>query len=396
MRAVLTAAENVSLTQVGPGTPAGALLRRYWYPVAISQDLSEEQPTKYVRLLGEDLILFRDKSGRVGLLADHCSHRGASLLYGRVEERGISCAYHGWLYDCDGNILETPPERNDAIMKSVKHTAYPVQQFIGMYWAYLGPDPAPVIPNVDVWVRKDGRRTITTHPPMDCNWFQAQENSVDPAHLQILHQDASFRRRLPVNTTRGFTDDVVGFDFWMNDYGIMKKRTYVNGFSDEHPIVFPNVLRVQNGTEIRVPIDDTRTVIFEVYFNPTDDGSLVDEDESELPVTDPGPYKDPPDARHPHARMAMNTVPQQDQAMWETQGPVADRLNEHLSYSDRGVVLLRRTMFENIERVERGEEPFAVYRDPEHPMLDTNLQAALDNRAPQGINTETYEAPART
>ena len=397
MRGVLTAAENTRLTQVGPGTPAGALLRRYWYPIAITQDLSEERPTKYIRLLGEDLVLFRDKSGRVGLLADHCSHRGASLLYGRVEERGISCAYHGWLYDCEGNILETPPERNDAIMRSVKHTAYPVQLFIGMYWAYLGPEPAPVIPNVDVWVRKDGRRTITTHPPMDCNWFQAQENSVDPAHLQILHQDASFRRRRPVNTTRGFTDDVAGFDFWMNDYGIMKKRTYVNGFTDEHPIVFPNVLRVQNGTEIRVPIDDGRTVIFEVFFNPTDDGSLLDEDESELPVTDPGPYKDPPGAPHPLARMAMDSVPQQDQAMWETQGRTADRVSEHLSYSDRGVVLLRRVMFENIERVERGEEPFAVYRDPDHPMLDTNLQAALENRAPQGINTETYEVevPAR-
>ena len=113
---MLTAAENTRLTQVGPGTPAGALLRRYWYPVAVSQDLSEERPTRIVRLLGEDLVLFRDKSRRVGLLADHCSHRGASLLYGRVEERGISCAYHGWLYDCEGNILETPPEHNDAIM----------------------------------------------------------------------------------------------------------------------------------------------------------------------------------------------------------------------------------------------------------------------------------------
>ena len=112
---MLTREQNKLLTSVGPGTPAGELLRRYWFPVAVSQDLAE-QSTKFVRLLGEDLVLFKDKSGRVGLLADHCSHRGASLLYGRVEERGISCAYHGWLYDCEGNILETPPERNDAIM----------------------------------------------------------------------------------------------------------------------------------------------------------------------------------------------------------------------------------------------------------------------------------------
>ena len=104
---------NDFMTLVGPGQPAGDLLRRYWMPVAVAQELTDENPTKFVRLLGEDLVLFKDKSGRVGLLADHCSHRSASLVYGRVEERGIACAYHGWLYDCEGNILETPPERND-------------------------------------------------------------------------------------------------------------------------------------------------------------------------------------------------------------------------------------------------------------------------------------------
>ena len=155
---MLTKEENEFLTHVGPGTPGGELLRRYWHPVAVSAELTDERPTMFVRILGEDLVLFKDKSGRVGLLADHCSHRGASLLYGRVEERGISCAYHGWLYDCDGNILETPPERNDAIMRSVKHTAYPVQRFIGLYWAYLGPSPAPVIPPYDIWVRLSKRR----------------------------------------------------------------------------------------------------------------------------------------------------------------------------------------------------------------------------------------------
>ena len=120
---MLSQEENDFLTRVGPGTPAGEFLRRYWHVVAYVQELTEESPTRFVRLLGEDLVLFLDKAGRVGLLADHCSHRGASLLYGRVEERGIACAYHGWLYDCEGNILETPPQRNDAIMRSVKHTA---------------------------------------------------------------------------------------------------------------------------------------------------------------------------------------------------------------------------------------------------------------------------------
>ncbi len=395
---MLTEEENVRLTQVGPGTPGGELLRRYWYPVAVGQDLTPERPTKFVRLLGEDLVLFRDKSGRVGLLADHCSHRSASLVYGRVEERGIACAYHGWLYDCEGNILETPPERNDAIMRSVKQTAYPVEQFCGMYWAYLGPQPVPVIPHIDVWVRTDGVRTLITHPPMDCNYFQAMENSVDPAHLQILHQDSVGRRRRPINTTRGYTDDVQGFEFYKVPYGIMKKRTYVNGFADEHPLVFPNILRTQNGTEIRVPVDDYRTVIFQVDFDQTEDGSEVEEG-SELPVVDPGPYKDPPDRLHPFARIFMDTIPQQDQGIWETQGRLVDRTVEHLSYSDRGVVLLRRLMFEQQQVVQDGGDPLGVERNPDHEVIDTNLQAVLDRMrtgtyGPTGINTPTYVVDA--
>ena len=120
---MLTKEENELLSRVGPGTPGGELLRRYWHPIGFARDLTPENPTMFVRILGEDLVLFLDKSGRPGLLADHCSHRGASLLYGRVEERGLACAYHGWLYDTGGQILETPPERNDAIMRHVRQPA---------------------------------------------------------------------------------------------------------------------------------------------------------------------------------------------------------------------------------------------------------------------------------
>ncbi|MDA1036322.1 MAG: Rieske 2Fe-2S domain-containing protein [Chloroflexi bacterium] len=185
---MLTQEENDFLTRVGPGTPAGELLRRYWHPVATHKDLTEESPTKFVRVLGEDLVLFKDKSGRVGLVADKCPHRSASLVYGRVEERGISCAYHGWLYDCEGNILETPPERNDAVMKNIKIKSYPVQTFVGLHWAYLGPAPAPVIPHYDIWMRKDGTHSVQVRPVLDANWLQPMENSADSPHLEILHQ----------------------------------------------------------------------------------------------------------------------------------------------------------------------------------------------------------------
>jgi 5,5'-dehydrodivanillate O-demethylase oxygenase subunit len=387
---MLTQAENDLLTRVGPGQPAGELLRRYWHPVAIAAELTDEQPTKFVRLMCEDLVLFRDKSGNVGLLADHCAHRGASLCYGRVEERGISCAYHGWLYDTGGNILETPPERNDAIMRSVKQKAYPVQRYLGMYWAYLGPLPAPSIPKYDVWVRKDGRRKIVVHPRLDCNWFQAMENSVDPAHLQILHQDVIGRGVRPASTTRGFTDDVASFDFRLAPYGIIKHREYINGKTDEHPLIFPNILRQGAATQLRVPVDDTHTNHIHINFEPTEDGSLV-EDEGDPPVEYVEPYKNPPDARHPEARFRMDAVIGQDHMAWETQGPIADRTTEHLSYSDRGVHLLRNLTKEQIERVQQGLDPMGVMRDPDHDMIDTNLygeaQGVKGDRHPTGLYT---------
>ncbi|MCI0821753.1 MAG: Rieske 2Fe-2S domain-containing protein, partial [Chloroflexi bacterium] len=305
---MLTQEENDLLTRIGPGTPAGAVLRMYWHPISLARDVDDEHPTKFVRILGEDLVIFRDKSGRHGLLADHCSHRGASLLYGRVEERGISCAYHGWLYDCEGNILETPPERNDAIMKSVKHTAYPVQVYLGMIWAYMGPLPAPPMVHYDTLFRKDGTRKWLIHPQLNANWFQAMENSMDPAHLQILHQEFIGRGRTPPSTTRGFTDDVESYEFYVTDYGgLIKKRTYVNGMVDEHPVLFPNILRQGASSQFRVPIDDTHTLHMRLFFYPTEDGSEP-EDAFEPEITFEDPIKEDPEKSHPETRFILHSV----------------------------------------------------------------------------------------
>src|SRR5687768_8457211 len=277
---MLTREENEMLTCVGPGTPAGDLLRRYWFPVAVAGEITAENPTQLVRILGETLVLFRDTSGRIGLLADRCSHRGASLCYGRVEERGIACPYHGWLYDTRGNCLETPAEPPESKFHlTVKQKSYPVQGFVGLYWTYMGPDPAPLLPKYDVWVRQDGERKIFIQPQLDCNWFQAMENSVDPAHLQILHQNTAGRGRAVASTTRGLTDDVEKFDFYEVPYGIMKRRTYSNGMIDEHPLIFPNILRQANCTQIRVPIDNTHTKIYFIRFFRNEDGSIIEKEE---------------------------------------------------------------------------------------------------------------------
>jgi len=387
---MITQEENEMLTRVGPGTPGGELLRRYWLPIAVAQEVTEEKPTQFVRVLGENLVLFRDKTGRMGLLEDRCSHRGASLCYGRVEERGISCPYHGWLYDVQGNCLETPPEPPESKFRlTVKHKAYPVQKFVGLYWTYMGAASAPLIPNYDVWARKDGTRKIFVQPQLDCNWFQAMENSVDPAHLQILHQETARDggRRTAPSTTRGFTDDIEGFDFYELPYGIMKRRRYKNGMIDEHPVIFPNILRQGNATQIRVPMDDTHTKVFFVRFYPTPDGSIVEE-QGDPPVVYVKPYKNPPDAIHPFTKFRMDEVQAQDHMAWETQGPIADRTRERLATSDRGVVMLREIMKREMEKVREDLDPMGVIRDPaQNPVIDTKAMESIAqmsvSRAPE-------------
>jgi len=381
---MLTRDENEILTRVGPGTPGGELLRRYWHPVAFVQELTDEYPTRFVRILGEDLVLFRDKSGNVGLLGDHCPHRGASLLYGRVEERGIACAYHGWLFDTKGACLETPAEPTESLFRlTVKHTAYPVQRFIGMYWAYLGPTPAPVIPKYDVWVRKDGRRRLYLQPQLDCNWVQPMENSVDPSHLQVLHQALIARGKTITNTTRGLTDEVVSFEFHEESYGIIKKRTYANGLVDQHPLIFPNILRQGNATQIRVPVDDTHTKIFFVRFDPTEDGSIIDDD-GDPPVEYVQAYKSPLDEVHPFTRFRMDEVQAQDHMAWETQGPLTDRTTERLATADRGIVMYRNMLRREIERVRQGHDPKGVIRDTDHKVIDTHLSESIQELAITG------------
>src|SRR5579871_2368752 len=376
---MLTKEENERLTRVGPGTPGGELLRRYWHPIAVAQELTEEHPTRFVRVLGEDLVLFRDKSGRVGLVADHCAHRGASLLYGRVEERGIACAYHGWLYDTSGSCLECPAEPAGSMFHlTVKMAAYPVREFVGLYWAYLGPAPAPEIPPYDIWVRTDGRRFIVVKPMLDCNWFTPMENSVDSSHSEIMHAVGALRPGGPrlADTTRGAIDTVASYAYEELPIGIMKQRTMKNGRSDFHPLLFPTILRHQNETQIRIPVDDTHTQIIYVKFIPNRDGSKA-EPERELEVRYDVPYKTPADRLHPFTRFTMHDVAPEDHMAWETQGLIADRTTERLATADKGIVMLRQMMLREIQNVQEGRDPLNVYRDPNSPPIDTNHSAQM-------------------
>jgi phenylpropionate dioxygenase-like ring-hydroxylating dioxygenase large terminal subunit len=186
------------LTRVGPGTPCGEYLRRFWQPVALSSELGELP--KRLRILGEDLVAFRDKSGEIGVLELHCPHRGTSLEFGLVGETGIRCCYHGWLFGCDGTILETPGEPASSTLKErLFHGAYPVHEHAGLVFAYMGPPEArPPFPMLDTFDLPGYQLVPRTPSLWECNWVQVKENAMDPAHLQFLHT-------LP--GSKGFVDD---------------------------------------------------------------------------------------------------------------------------------------------------------------------------------------------
>lgn len=179
--------ENDLLTRVGPGTPAGEMLRRYWWPVGFSERVTAKGEPVKIKLLSEDLVLFRDGQGALGVLGLHCSHHGTSLEFGRVEDAGIRCCHHGWLYDVRGRCLEQPAEPQDSSFKArVQHPSYQAQDLAGFIFAYIGPEPAPLLPNYDLFLREDGERELGAGREY-CNWLQRAENSVDQTHLVSLH-----------------------------------------------------------------------------------------------------------------------------------------------------------------------------------------------------------------
>lgn len=362
---MLTHEENVLLTQVSRGTPCGELLRRYWHPVAAAAELTDEKPVRAVKILNEELVVYRNRQGEYGLVGEHCPHRSASLAYGRVDEEGVRCPYHGWKFDHTGRCLEQPAEPPDGTFKDrIKHVAYPVQYLGGLIYAYLGPAPAPLLPRWDVLVWEHGRRWIVKESIIDCNWLQPMENSVDPSHLYWLHGDTE--RIVPSLKTYAEKHEFVRFQ-----YGIRKRRTTLplatggDTAVDDHPLLFPTVLRHvapfnegsghRHNLQIRVPVDDHHTQVFRVNFLPIDS----ERSPANAPVplrfvqlkTGPREYK-------------MNMIPAQDSMAWETQGSRTDRTQEHLGVGDEGIIELRKLLREQIERVQRGLDPIGIIRDP--------------------------------
>ena len=363
---MLTTEQQETLTRVGKGTPMGELLRCYWMPVAISSDLDRGK-TKKVRVLGENLLLFRALNGKLGLIAEQCPHRLTSLAYGCIDEEGIRCPYHGWKFNAQGKCLETPPEpENSKLTEKVTITAYPVEELGGLIFAYLGSSPAPLLPRYDLYVWEGVIRDIG-YTIIPCNWLQIMENSVDPYHLQWLHGHhlAHIRSQQGQQSPTHYRKKQVKIGFDLFEYGIIKRRMLEGGSEEDddwkvgHPLIFPNILRVgchpQHRFQIRVPMDDTHTLHFWYSCYHPFLGVEVPKQE-QIPSYEVIWQDEKGD-------FLLDFVDGQDIMTWVTQGAICDRTQEILATSDKGIILYRHLLFDQLARIKQGKEPMGVIRD---------------------------------
>ena len=359
---MLSDARNRLLCEVGPGTPMGNLMRRYWQPIAAVAEL-DDHPTKPVRLFGEDLVLYRDGAGTYGLVERHCPHRSADLSYGIVEACGLRCNYHGWRFDERGACLEQPFEDTDApeirFRERIRITAYPVQALAGLIWAYLGPEPAPLVPNWEPFTWGNGFVQIV-FSEVPCNWFQCQENSIDPVHFEWMHDN--WGKRLKGDHS-GYAPRHLKLAFDEFEFGLVYRR--VREDADEtSPLwtigrvcLWPNALFTGNHFEWRVPIDDTHTLSVGWFF------TRVPKDREPY-VQNRIPYWHAPITEPTTGRWITSHIMNQDFVAWVGQGAITDRGREHLGRSDRGIVMMRQRFFAELEAVAAGAEPKATIRDP--------------------------------
>jgi phenylpropionate dioxygenase-like ring-hydroxylating dioxygenase large terminal subunit len=363
------------LLQVGAGTPAGEYLRRFWHPVDTSSNVTTTP--KKVRILGEDLILFRDGKGRPGLLEPHCAHRGTSLFYGKVDAEGIRCCYHGWQFDVEGHCLSQPCEPEDGRAKrNIRQPWYPLEERYGLIFAYLGP-PAkkPILPRWKVLEDLAPGESLYTHGytgfgvgaddtikivPM--NWLRNWENIMDPFHVPMLHT----RHRAVQYTPEAGALPQVTFEYTDNGMNYVAHRLAGDGRRVERvtSVLMPTLVLVPDQqlsvtgatTYVRwlTPVDDDSHVLFHVMRVPPDvDGQKLFESASRpMPMGTPKMWSEMTAQEHQH-------FPTDWEAMC-SQGKTDDHVQEHLGTSDRGVFMLRKMLRSEIRAVQDGKDPKGV------------------------------------
>ncbi len=376
---MLSVLDNELLTRTGAGTPMGRLMRRYWLPVMLSSELpAPDAPPRRVRVMGEDLVGFRDTNGRLGLLAEHCSHRGTSLFYGRNEECGLRCIYHGWKYDVDGNVVDTPAEPGGSKLgPKVKHTAYPCHEVAGLIWAYMGPkEHQPLFPNY-LFAEAPPENVWVTKCILECNYLQGLEGEVDSAHLSFLHKEwgpdsADDRQGL-------FQQDTVpSYEIEETDFGLRLVALRAAGPGEQYVRVTSFVMPVTcwingRGTKaahIYVPIDDTHTwrIDMGVLDRPATaaDASRAEEIGPDFrKVRNIGnDYLQDRERQRESDFTGISVFLNEDAAATESMGPLFDRSGEHLGVSDRGVIALRRYLLSAVRSLADGGEPPHQVTDP--------------------------------
>lgn len=394
---MLTREQNELLTTTGPGTPGGNLLRRYWQPVALSEELPRGGAPLSIRILGEDLVLFRDEVGRPGILALHCSHRGADLSYGRIEDGGLRCIYHGWLYDIRGNCLEQPGEPlGSDFHNKIRHAAYPCQEVAGLVFTYMGPGEPPLLPMYEPLTVPDEYRSYWKII-QDCNYLQANEGNMDPAHLSFLHRllpsHPSYKRgpdlsvrgtdRSPSSLYAGDLSPTIEME--ETDFGVrilaIRRVGAEQGYLRVSNFIMPNASTVPTGVGADgyslswfVPIDDTHHARFSLSFRRS---APLDHVEFRSRATG----EQTPDYRwvrnksnrYLQDREEMKTktfsgmgdfFPAHDAYATVSPGPIQDRTQEHLGTTDKAIISQRQMLLQAIRDVENGRDPLHVIRDP--------------------------------
>jgi nitrite reductase/ring-hydroxylating ferredoxin subunit len=355
--------ESSPFTQTAAGTPCGEYFRRYWHPFLLSSELGDVPLA--VRLLGEDLVLFRDRGGRLGLLHKHCIHRGASLEFGVIGERGIACCYHGWRFDIDGTVLACPAEpAGSRIPETFAQGAYAVREHEGVIFAYMGPpESEPVFPIYDTLTSPSDRVLVPFRMALPCNWLQVVENACDPIHNVYLHaiNNQQFSAEFAVDPVLDFIETPLGF------LSSATRRVGDLVYTRSSDIIFPNVAQFIGGpigpksakfniaatlTRWVTPVDD-HNCHYMGYFNLnhiTNPAGMMKPDDfgvgkmGLIGQTADRPYEER--QREPGDYDAL-----------VSQGAIADRANEHLGRSDRGIVMFRRLLGRAMRETEAGKIP---------------------------------------
>jgi 5,5'-dehydrodivanillate O-demethylase len=373
---MLTPQQNERLTRVGPGTPGGELMRRYWHPILPEIKLADN-PVQKVRILGEDLILYRDREGGLGLVARRCPHRSFDMQFGIPENEGLRCPYHGWMFDGTGKCIQQPLEPLEKGFKDkVTIGAYPVQALGGLIWAYLGPAPAPFLPRWSPLVEPGGIRQIVGST-LNCNWLQVAENRADLGHALYLHarlyQYVLERKGLPPKKSDQWDKHQAAlkrgahavYRAIPNELGFAKEQGESD--SDEawmvNPMVFPCAVlegpvspdTIRRRVSFAVPIDDTTTWHIDCEH-------LAFPPEAGTPPQTNVPYTELP-MKDEAGEFILDYVRAQDLVAWWSQGEIVDRSVEHLGSTDNLVIEFRKLLDDQIAVVENGGEPMGIFRD---------------------------------